>query len=135
MTLTISKIYKKIFVIIRAIFIVAIVFYVFSYLNPDINLKEPLNILSENDIKNMSNPESGFCKDSQGKSFSLNEKCKSLTEANCNKTSCCVFVNNDKCLAGSSDGPTYELKDENGIFIPIDTYYYMNKCHGKGCPK
>ena len=77
---------------------------------------------------NMS-PVDDFCKSN---SASLKESCGKLTKKNCNATSCCVMLNGKKCVAGNQDGPTFQ--SESGQDIPIDYYYYQNKCYGNGCP-
>ena len=56
-----------------------------------------------------------------------------LTKENCNVTSCCIWLNQDKCVAGNELGPTF-LTDENKKKINVDYFYYKNKCIGKGCP-
>jgi len=77
---------------------------------------------------NMS-PVDDFCKSN---SDSLKESCGKLTKKNCNATSCCVMLNGKKCVAGNQDGPTFQ--SESGQDIPIDYYYYQNKCYGNDCP-
>ena len=77
---------------------------------------------------NMS-PVDDFCKSN---SASLKESCGKLTKKNCNATSCCVMLNGKKCVAGNQDGPTFQT--ESGQDIPIDYYYYQNKCYGNDCP-
>lgn len=75
------------------------------------------------------NPISDFCKSN---SASLKESCTKLTKKNCNATSCCVVLNGNKCVAGNQDGPTF--KTDSGEDIPVDYYYYQNKCYGNSCP-
>lgn len=55
----------------------------------------------------------------------LNSKCNSLTETNCNTTSCCVWLNGEKCVAGNSQGPTFLTT--NGKNIDIKNYSFMGK--------
>ena len=73
-----------------------------------------------------------FCKHNMGSS-SLNESCGNLTQRNCNSTSCCVWLSDEKCAAGGKGGPTFNT-DDNGKTKDIDYYYYQNKCYGKKCP-
>lgn len=61
-----------------------------------------------------------------------NSLCNQLTQKNCQVAGCCVWLNGNKCVGGSKDGPTYQTK--NGEKINIDYYYYKEKCFGK-CPK
>jgi len=65
----------------------------------------------------------------------LEESCSQLTKDNCAEVGCCVYLRdgfNGKCVAGTSDGPTYKT-DPNGQMITADRYYYLGKCYGK-CP-
>ena len=74
-----------------------------------------------------------FCINYTGNSGKLNESCNKLTKDNCNRTSCCVLLNHDKCVAGNKEGPTFNT-DTIGKTTNIDYYYYQNKCYGKNCP-
>ena len=66
-----------------------------------------------------------FCESYKGTSAQLNTECGRLTQKNCNETSCCVFTNN-KCVAGSANGPTYNT-DNNGN-TNTSSYYFQNQC-------
>jgi len=79
------------------------------------------------------NKYNNFCKMYEGNSTQLEPACNKLTAQNCNKVSCCVHINGNKCVAGSKNGSTYKT-DKNGNNINVDYYYYKNKCTGK-CPK
>ena len=72
-----------------------------------------------------------FCESYRGSSAQLNTECGRLTQKNCNETSCCVFANN-KCVAGSANGPTYNT-DNNGN-TTTSYYYFQNQCYGSNCP-
>lgn len=85
---------------------------------------------SETDV--MMSPDKSFCKLYEGQSHNLEGACENLTRANCKKSSCCGWLNDSKCVAGNSSGPTFD-SDSTGKTLPIDTYYYMNKCSGSGC--
>lgn len=58
----------------------------------------------------------------------LNEKCKELTSENCNSTSCCIWLNGKKCVAGNEEGPTFSVDDDS---TDQDSRYYshQNICH------
>ena len=71
-----------------------------------------------------------FCESYRGSSAQLNTACGRLTQKNCNETSCCVFANN-KCVAGSANGPTYNT-DNNGN-TNTSSYYFQNQCYGSNC--
>ena len=76
--------------------------------------------------------ENAFCEVHRGKSGILNESCGKLTQENCMSTSCCVWTNPGKCMAGGIKGPTFN-SDENGKTNQLDYYYYQNKCYGAKC--
>jgi hypothetical protein len=77
-------------------------------------------------------PASDFCMSLKGKSDELNNKCQFLTKKNCGKISCCGWLNDSTCVAGDASGPTYQTTTD-GTKIPIDSYYYENKCYGPKC--
>jgi hypothetical protein len=71
-----------------------------------------------------------FCESNTG--FQQETACGKLTKYNCNLTSCCVWTSDDKCKAGTAKGPTFN-SDSKGKTIPLDYYYFQNKCYGSGC--
>jgi len=77
-------------------------------------------------------PATDFCLSLKGQSDQLNEKCQFLTKKNCAKISCCGWLNDEKCVAGNESGPTFQT-EPGGTKIPIDSYYYENKCYGPKC--
>ena len=84
---------------------------------------------STSDIPMIINPAIDFCK-SNIDSNDMQDKCGKLTNTNCNKTSCCIWLNNEKCVPGDQNGPTYKT-DKKGNKIDINNYYFHNKCNGK----
>jgi len=72
-----------------------------------------------------------FCESHKG--FELETACNNLTKSNCNSTSCCIWTNDNKCKAGNSSGALFN-SDSNGKTIPMEYYYYQNKCYGEKCP-
>ncbi len=78
------------------------------------------------------NKHDAFCKTNVGNSTTLNEKCGQLTSDNCKGTTCCVWTSDQKCLAGGSDGPTFNTA--NGKTKKLDYYYFDNNCYGEQCP-
>jgi hypothetical protein len=90
------------------------------------------NIDVQKELENMKmNKTDSFCENHRKSGKELNEACQRLTNDNCNSTSCCVWLNETKCVAGDHNGPTF--KTENGVKIDVDTYYYKNKCYGNKC--
>lgn len=75
-----------------------------------------------------------FCNKFGGDSSQLEGACGRLTSKNCKSSSCCVFINGNKCSAGGITGPTFKT-NKDGNKITVDNYYYMNKCYGTGCTK
>ena len=43
-----------------------------------------------------------FCSDYLTDSNKLDKQCNKLTESNCNSTSCCIWLNGNKCVSGDS---------------------------------
>lgn len=80
------------------------------------------------------NKSDAFCENHRGSSGTLEESCGRLTQNNCNTTSCCVWTSDQKCAAGTANGPTFNT-DSNGKTNPLDYYYFQNKCYGEKCPK
>ena len=71
----------------------------------------------------------GFCDPIKFTPSEINTKCGQLTKENCNVTGCCVYLNNNKCVGGDKNGPTF-LSDGKGKLLNIDYYYYKNQCYG-----
>jgi hypothetical protein len=71
----------------------------------------------------------GFC-ETYGSSLTLDLECNKLTAEHCNETSCCVFLNGKKCVAGSKDGPTVMVDTLNGGDIDYTYYSHKNTCYG-----
>jgi hypothetical protein len=91
-------------------------------------------LLNQTEGLELLNKEDAFCENHRGKSGVLEESCGKLTEKNCNSTNCCVYTSENKCVAGSAKGPTFN-SDEKGKTIALDYYYYQNKCYGPKCAK
>ena len=77
---------------------------------------------------------SNFCDMHQGDPVTMEKQCSTLATMNCKKLKCCALVNGNKCMAADATGPIFGYNSD-GTSIPIDTYYYMNKCFGPGCLK
>ena len=93
------------------------------------NLTKEIDPLDE--LK-MNSPSDSFCHSYQGNSKELDTECNRLTKSNCDITSCCVRTIDNKCSAGSIEGPTYPVGSD-GTLITKDMYYYLGKCYGKKC--
>ena len=62
----------------------------------------------------------------------IEKKCNTFSSRSCNASSCCVWVNGGKCVAGNKNGPTYHT-DNTGKNIDVLYYHHKNKCVGN-CP-
>jgi hypothetical protein len=74
-------------------------------------------------------PSESFCQSYIGNSKELEPACNRLTNKNCDITSCCVRTIDNKCLAGSANGPTYHENNSSND----SSYYYLGKCYGTEC--
>lgn len=79
--------------------------------------------------KLMSGSSENFCQSYLGKTDELENACNQLTKTNCQKTSCCVELSSNKCVAGTIDGPIYR-STMDGSILATDTYYYLGVKHG-----
>ena len=70
------------------------------------------------------NPSDGFCESFLGDAYNLDQACKRLTKNRCLKTSCCVYTNNNECVAGSKHGTTFKT-DKQGNSINVDYYHHQ----------
>lgn len=100
--------------------------------------KSPKVLLGSATIEGLKNKESiflpgnkAFCENNTG--FQQETTCSKLTNYNCNLTSCCVWTSDNKCKAGNVKGPIFN-SDSNGKTLPLDYYYFQNKCYGTNCP-
>ena len=78
-------------------------------------------------------PALGFCEKYRSSGRKRERECNKLTKDNCQHTSCCVYTNNNKCVAGSNHGALFKTK--NGEKIDVTTYHHYGKCYGSNCKK
>ena len=125
---------KLIKYILNVFIFVLIIFALIVFINSmgiNLNTEEPpkklLHVVTMEgfDSSTMPTGATAFCESYRGSSAQLNTECGRLTQKNCNETSCCVFSNN-KCVAGSANGPTYNT-DDNGN-TNTSPYYFQNQC-------
>ena len=76
---------------------------------------------------NILNKEDAFCETHRNSSGVLNESCKKLTKQNCLSTSCCVYLSDDTCVAGSASGPTFN-SDLHGKTKSNDYFLFQDTC-------
>lgn len=93
--------------------------------NPNIPPPKLLQQITLETMENMDTVNS-FCKSFLGDAGSLESACNRLTEESCSKTSCCVYTDMNKCVAGSKHGPTFKsYKDGNPIKNSF--FYYLGE--------
>lgn len=76
-------------------------------------------------------PHLGFCESHRNSGKGREEACSKLSKENCAMTSCCVYTDQERCVAGSSRGTLYKTK--NGKPLKVETYHHYGKCYGKKC--
>jgi hypothetical protein len=125
----------NVFIVVLLIFAITIFINTIGLnLNEEERTKKLLQVITVEGLEqNIKSGADAFCESYKGSSGNLNSACGKLTNKNCNSTSCCILTNNNKCVAGNADGPTYNT-DDNGKTINLDYYYYQNKCYGDKCP-
>ena len=127
--------------LLKIFIIVFIILSVIIFINSiGLNLNDPyqpkklLQVVTIEGLENQPqilNGNQAFCESHKG--FDLEKSCNTLTNQNCNLTSCCVWTSEQKCKAGNQNGPLFS-SDEKGKTIPLDYYYFQNKCYGEKCP-
>ena len=86
----------------------------------------------QKEIKEMGlEPHLGFCENNRNSGKAKEEACNKLSKENCGMTSCCVYTDEEKCVAGSSHGTLFKTKD--GVPLKVETYHHYGKCYGKNC--
>lgn len=68
----------------------------------------------------------------QSVDFDLNKThitCKGLSNQSCNSASFCVLIDNEKCVGGNHDGPTYNTQNKKPI--SFSSYIHKGKCYGE----
>lgn len=121
----------EILLVTSIIFLVLILINVYGI---DMNPPKSDKLVKVVTVENFENTIKSFCEVYETDAPKLEKACNNLTKENCNATSCCIWLNNSKCVAGNQGGPKFK-DDENKQPISIDSYYYKNKCFGKNCPK
>jgi hypothetical protein len=118
-----------------------IVFFILSLITIGINLNEESNpkknlqVVTIEGLENqiiMDNSTS-FCEAHRGVSGALDESCGKLTQNKCTSTSCCVWMSDNKCVAGGQYGPIFNTNSD-GKTKKLD-YYFQGECYGNRCSK
>jgi hypothetical protein len=110
----------------------------FSIFNINVNQENTQKITDVITIENMRNAiiepnfdlPNNFCSHFKNDINKLDNEIKDFTKENCMSTKCGVWLNGEKCVAGNENGPIYKT-DNDGNKIPIENYFYMDKCYGK----
>lgn len=98
-------------------------------LNPDDQTKQLTTVIEMEAFQDF-NPAKAFCETNKG--ADLEKSCNGLTKNNCGKTSCCIWTNENKCVAGGASGALFN-SDANGKTKQLDYYFYEGKCYGDKC--
>lgn len=124
----------KIFIII--FLILSVIIFINSIgltLNQNEQPKELIKVVTIEGMNPLTTDSSrAFCETNKG--FNLETSCNALTKYNCGLTSCCIWTSDNKCKAGNQNGPLFG-SDSKGKTIPVDYFYFQNKCYGDKCPK
>lgn len=107
----------------------ALIFIFITLIFINKNKYNHIEAFSDDNIRIIELPEDSLCSLYSSQPKELNDKCGSLTEKNCNSTSCCLWLNGSSCVAGNVNGPTFRSK--NGKDIDVKYYSYKNKLTGK----
>lgn len=54
--------------------------------------------------------------------------CKGLSNKSCNNASFCVLIDNEQCVGGTHEGPTYNTQNKKPI--SYSSYMHKGKCYG-----
>lgn len=85
-----------------------------------------LETMDNMDLSDLIDPINSFCASFLGDASNLEKACNRLTDESCHKTSCCVYTDKYKCIAGSKHGPTFRT-DPKGNSIDHTYYYHLGK--------
>ena len=130
------KIFIFVFLILSVIIFINSIGLKFTTLRNESDIPKKLtNVIIMEGLEN--NPltissSKAFCDTNKG--AQQENSCNALTKYNCGLTSCCIWTSDNKCKAGNESGPIFG-SDSKGKTIPLDYYYYQNKCYGSNCPK
>jgi len=123
--------------ILKIFIVVFLILSLIAFINSiGLNLNEPdipkklLQVVTIEGLTPASSSSTAFCDVNQG--YTLEQSCNKLTKYNCGLTSCCVWTSDNKCKAGNASGPLFN-SDSKGKSLPLDYYYFQNKCYGKSC--
>lgn len=121
-------------IFITALLILSLIIFINYFglkLNERYVPKKLLQVVTIEGLTPASSSSTAFCDVNKG--YKLEQSCGKLTKYNCGLTSCCVWSSENKCKAGNISGPLFN-SDSNGKTMPIDYYYFQNKCYGENCP-
>ena len=128
------------YIIIGVIIIIFILFNINNTIEPfDVDIEKPVEVDIEKTVDvDLEEPSlkpsieitgTSLCSVYASQPTILNDKCGTLTEKNCNSTSCCGWLNGSSCVAGNANGPTF--RTNKGKDIVVDSYSYMGTMTGK----
>jgi len=123
--------------ILKIFIVVFLILSLIAFINSiGLNLNEPdvpkklLQVVTIEGLTPALSSSTAFCDVNKG--YTLEQSCNKLTKYNCGLTSCCVWTSDNKCKAGNKSGPLFN-SDSKGKTLPLDYYYFQNKCYGEKC--
>lgn len=75
----------------------------------------------------------GFCEMKEAFPMVVEAECSRLNKHVCASTNCCVLIGGQKCVGGSSTGPTLQSHYRDPALSITDHYFHSGKCYGN-CP-
>jgi hypothetical protein len=73
-----------------------------------------------------------FCEKYQSDPVEMDKRCQKLNKNSCIIPSCCIWLNDKKCVSGGISGPTFTT-DDNDNDIEVNNFTFQGKCYGDGC--
>lgn len=135
---------KEILLVVIVLLIVIMIINIYD-LDMDIKKKGTGNIIDRRVVEGLSgvsdiqilnttdnDGSKSFCEKYQSNPILMNKQCKKLNKSSCKIPSCCIWLNDEKCVSGGISGPTFK-SDENDNEIKVKNFYYQGKCYGDDC--
>jgi hypothetical protein len=94
------------------------------------SLSKLSNKLNGSNIYGLASQKGGFCNATKSSVYNREQECNKIDSDTCGSTSCCVLLGGEKCVAGSSSGPSIKANYSDFLITNRDYYYYQGKCYG-----
>jgi len=124
--------WEEVFLVVIVLLIVMMIITTYN-INMDIDKNgRPRQLVRQVIVEGFKGPEA-FCDKYLSDPNVLHEKCQAFNKDSCNATSCCIWLNSEKCVGGNKFGPTY-YSDDNLNDINVKHYHHKGICRGD-CPE